>query len=786
MHFHVTIPDMRMQEVESPNVHRSEKGPARIGRAVLVAPIQERTLISQLQSGVSPHEISFVEVVLIKKNNVSKPSSGQVMAAGGEMGPKESIYNGVLREIGEEVTAPSLAEDATKERWRSEGRKRENIVYSFAIPGLPEESAQRRLSILVLPVQSRSFYDHRPREGDSGPDSEDKIERLLHMSPVQLQELITKGFLSIGDEVVLAAGHFTTNDDISIDIDENNKSKRKKALEKVIKDINDFDNSLRIATLLQINSVRRKKGEELAPDLEFCTTNEIVRGFIGAHQQMALADERRRELKPGPHALDSLLKIPIHYAGELAVDEIPNLLFSIPNREAKEALKMMRAGFAKGVEVIISHFQENSIDLSRCTEPFLENAVRIAWPKFLELPLVKRVELLQEAEKATVSELVANMEGIAHSDIDQAMAMVSVFHDYITDELKEVHNKMFQEHRPMNEILNATLFEWMVFSLGLHPDMVIEDKGEKELRVLRFEAVRSLALFAAGLDAVKQVKEADISLFDGALARFFQFPPQKQAIDLGGGRLHSVYHRETRSNIGKRPLHLLVDERPKKTPLSAMRKRFLSPYLHDIFSVNFALADDNFIGSTDPLGDRIKAGNALREALIKHVQSELDGSGWEVSILFGTHKDKTVKDAASYWRSNGEKTIFGDEGASGKRAGSQGDAIVRDKFILCMEKDGKRQVLEVCIYPFESTQSESVKQLGEGGFWGFAEKLQDDHAGAYKANRLLKRSDEHPTVPSLYERLYPSTIYEVSQRMKDHHIESRKSKLKKKVENGKV
>lgn len=751
---------------------KKEQEPMRIGRAVLVAPVPVSDLQFQLGTGIPIKDISFSEVLLIQKSTASLPSSGLVMPVGGEVAPGESVIKAALREVGEEVTATSLAENLTKKRWEKEPDE----SFKFKIPGV-RDRRERSINFFVLPVQSRSFSVHKPRESDSGPKSEDKISNVLHFSPQELKELIHNGIIKKDGRNRRIAGHFVI-DDASIEISESDSEKRKSALNKVIADVDDFEVNLKRQTLLEINKVRRIKGESRATDLSECMPNEVIRGFVGAQLHFALLDERKNELKAGPHQLDSLLKALPYLASKLPAEELSNLLYSLPNREAIRVTKLLREGFDKGAEVVITSLAGKDEEAVLTNESYLETELRNSWPKFLKLSSHERVAIMKEAEGAVIKKILGNNgNGIINEDVRVALEHSANSHDFITRELAELQQELFQEHRPMNEISTDSLFPKMLYAIGLHPHRNFEDLGQDEIRILRFEAVRFMAEFFSTLEAQKQIRESDNSLFQAAIDTFFKFPPIKDYMDLGEGRQQPVYHRVTENPVNGRMLHVVVDEREKKRVSSGARKLLQSPVMNDVYSINFAFADDNFNDSSDPVMDRLNIVDEFRNHLIDHVKNELAGSGWRVSTMEGTHSRKVLEDVKQFGKTNSEVVLYEEKG--GKRPGSSGDAIMREKFILCMDNnEGEIQKVEICIYPFESNKSPEVASLAEAGFWTFGKKILDDYEGKYKAKRILERDPDHPTVPSLYERLYPRRFFPtLSDRMQKEHVKSRKSKL---------
>ncbi|MCL4353095.1 hypothetical protein M1615_01320 [Patescibacteria group bacterium] len=738
----------------------------RIARVVPVAPIPVPELAEKLRGGIPIERIFLSEVLLIQKSTNSNPSAGLVMPPGGEIDSEESAFAGGLREIGEETTLLSLAQGEAKQAWNTNPF---HPSFTFGIPGY---NAPRELQMFVLPVASRSFSVHKPREGKNG--SEDKIERIVSFSPKELEQLIDKGSLERGRKIIRAAGHFTAIDDNSISISGVNKAMRRTVLNGITEDVRAFEARLRETMLGEVNRVRWAKQTALARDLSICSQDELIRAFVAAQMRLGLAGERQREINRASQPPDKadLLKVANYLAAEELPTEIfPELLLSTPTHEALRAVIRLEKSFRKGAETIITETGDPSATLQD------------SWPKVLGLPPTQRVELIKRANEAMIQEL-SRQTGVSRENIGKALETTEEFHDFITRSLqrqRDLKEGVFQEFRPMNEISNSTLFTRVIFALGLHPNIPIA-RSQDGLRILRFEAIRDLAVFSAALEVTQKLQEADNNLFQSALDTMFSFPPQREYVNLGDGRLHPVYHRTTAVEVAGRKLHVITDERLKKTPLSAVSFGMGNPELNDIYSVNFVLADDNF-DDHNPLEQRLKATQNFRETLLSHIQQELNKdplSGWEVSVQDGTYKRTSLDRVDSFMRSgsNESEEMIAKENGGGKRPGSKGNAIAREKFVISLQNsNGQTQLIEVCIYPFESTHTQSVAQLGKAGFWGFAEKLEDDFKGNYEAMRILARDRENPTEASLYELLYPGHLYEIiSQRMMDKHVKPRKNR----------
>jgi len=100
------------------------------------------------------------------------------------------------------------------------------------------------------------------------------------------------------------------------------------------------------------------------------------------------------------------------------------------------------------------------------------------------------------------------------------------------------------------------------------------------------------------------------------------------------------------------------------------------------------------------------------------------------------------------------------EEPGGKRSGSKGDAIIRDKFFMVyIGPNGERQTIEVNLYPLQSSKSKGVEWLAKAGKWGYTEWSIDNAQGNYLANRLTERSAKTPMTPTLAEDLYLPLFY---------------------------
>ncbi|HSX09116.1 MAG TPA: NUDIX domain-containing protein, partial [Candidatus Saccharimonadales bacterium] len=540
-----------------------------IARGICVAPVPIADITSQIRAGIPISQINFSEALLIRKSSKSKVSSGLVMPVGGNLQKNETSLEGALREVGEEVTFVSLDEKSV--------RTYPNFVYR--IPGYDK---RRNMEFLFHPVQSKDVSLHTAREGFNG--GEDKIAEVLSFSRDELRELTEKGSIQRNDEEIKAASHFTFADtepqieeqrgglreawrrsklrlvnglrtghftiaDAEPIMSEQDHDKKVEALNGINRDFERFEGRLKKSTLSAVNRLRRIKGEERLTTLDDCSIDEIEVGFIAAQMHMAFADSKKRERTDGayPPAKADLLKV-IPYFAALPPSRMPDLLLLAPTKEITNGLETLEKGFDSGVGVIIEGLELDNVQRSVLSDMSSIDALKFVWLEFRSLDLSDRISLLRQAERATIEGFIDNDAGIVESDVLDAKKTMDEFHDFITSELQSQASldiPIFQEHRPMDDILNAGIFTHMVYSLGLHPHANIEPNvgDPSSADILQFEALRNLAVFSVGLEAAKMLRGASNDTFQASMDDFFELPSDREVIDLGDGRIHNVYHR---------------------------------------------------------------------------------------------------------------------------------------------------------------------------------------------------------------------------------------------------
>lgn len=746
-----------MRGIEAESVLRNEETQdvTKVVRAFTVAPVPIENLNKHLQQGLPIDLFSFSEVVMLEKSSQSVSSANLLITPGGRMSEGESVFASALREVGEETMFLTQSLTGVKD-WEAQNQAE---IPSFIFQ-IPRYRQPREAHLVVVPVRSSSFSLHVPREGRDGPV--DKIKDLVGVPLPQFQLLVENGYLDHDGRRFRIVGHLTKAPS-EIEIAPAEAAKKNQALDQVLAIVWQFEDKLRQQTLQEINKARRLQRKLQVQSLEQCSHYEIINGFLAAQMVLGMQDEYHREQIKGDAPPDIAdLPIVAQFLSALAPEAMNEFILSLPTRRARRALRVFRKALGPVASQLTRSLGKSLLEE---TQPDLDyrsplQLLSDLWPDFLAQSLDQRNLLLIQLNERFVDE-VARQLGISRGRVKHALEEAHAYPQYYTDSLRAL-GPQFQQGRRMNEIANARLLTLTLIAMGLHPNLVpVKEERPEVLQALRFEAMVTLADFIAALEALEIRKTADNSLIEGALDTFLRFPPQPEVIDLGSGILHPVYHRQTQVAIGGRPLHLVVDERLVKDEASIMRKRYQSSQFFDLFSINLVLAEDNFGGKQASNNVRFILVRELREALVEHIGQELNKDNWRVNIVPEMWNRKSVINVEEYLKIKDKRRrqVFINSLHRGKRPGSIGDLIVREKFVLALSRDKEVHYCEFCIYPYEQL-SEGVGELSASGFMGFREKLQDDATGMYNALRLIVRDTQAPTRSSLYELEFPPFLYE--------------------------
>lgn len=742
--------------------------PIPIIRVIPVAPISLEDFQLRVQTARREKKpidsIPLCEVIMLQKSDASKPSAGLVMPIGGEMGIDESIFYAGIRELTEETTLQRLSTNWAKPRQNNDYFTYQ-IGHGYANP--------RKMHVFTLPVRSSSFSAHLSREGTNG--NQDKIQRLISIPSNELEATLQSGSLQVDGNELKLAGNFTFTQPTDISISTEDANFRNSMLHTIISQVKDFETEFKEAMLYQINSDRQKKGRRDAKRLSDCATDELTKGFVLT--QLNLDLHGNHDSKTGkPHLLTTanyLSAVPARYISDL-VDT------TALTGEAEQLIERFTPAFITGAKTILEAMNIKTEDTESTRETLKK--LKTVWPSVVKLGAPQTVRLLQEANNTMISELAKGLQ-VTQGFLTQALHEALTFHTFITNELRHhpsFTGGIFQEYRPRSELVSdPLLFTMSALALGFDPDRLnLHPKETPDVanRRLPFEAIRALSLFGIAIDVVQEINKASNQNLQRAINRLFKEELTSQIIDLGNGRLHSIPYRVTKGEINGASILIEYDDREKKTPHSAIRKAFTDPDLEDIFSINFVIADSNFT-SQHTLQDRIVAGRQFRDMLFSNIQEEMSNdpnAQWIITMVDRTHKKGVLDDLAS--QLNTDENTIPQASATGKRPGSEGNRILREKFILELKgSDGTTEKIEICIYPFESSEFPHTALLGEKGFWGFTQKIRDDYEGNYHANRLIMRDPNQPEEESLYELYQPLHIYHaIAQKMMTYHVNTRK------------
>ncbi len=745
--------------------------PVSIVRVVPVAPISVIEFQHRVQTAkrerISFDEIPFSEVILLQKSEASAPSAGLVMPIGGEMAPSETTLKAGIRELAEESTLIPLSTMWAEPR----------INQSYFTYNIPGYSKPRNIYMFTLPVRSSSFSPHVSREGRNG--TEDKIERLIAIPSNQLENVLRTGNLRVDDAILQVAGNFTyalTND---IVLSDKERTIQHKMLDDVLLHTSAFEKEFKDVILYQVNDDRRRKNRRLVSRLSECTDNELTKGFISVQMDIDFYGNRTTGKETLLKTANYISGSPPRLAPELLERRLPE--------DIERHLLYFAPSFLAGARVIL---EATSVQLTQAESrnpQRLLKLLRKTWLKITDLPASKSVRILELANQAMIIKLSQDL-AISPEKIITALNEAVTYHSFFTDSLRghpDFSSGIFQEYQSRSELTNnPLLFTIASLALGFDPDrkMLSRSKNpEPENRRLPFEAIKILSLFGIDLDMQEKLNNANDRVLQGVINRMFQEEPSSQTIDLGDGKLHHVLYRVTKRKINDKPIFIEYDKRPRKTMHSVLRKSFQDPDIDDINTVNLILAESNF-QPNQTIQDRLVLAKQFRDMLIDQITTDLkedDEVTWHVSIKPGTHKRDSLDTVDRITTEEETEEIVAK--GQGKRPGSEGDRILREKFVLIIdgvtkEKKQMQEVLEISIYPFESAKFPGVATLGEKGFWGFYEKLADDYRGTYQALRLIMRSQHYPEEESLFEQFYPAHIYQaVAEKLTHRHVSSRKT-----------
>jgi hypothetical protein len=720
----------------------------RTGRVITVAPIPWAKFEAALANGEHVEEINVLEVILARKGPYG-PSADMITSLGGMIHPDESDEQGLMREVAEESTLLTFHSRQTVAEWEQSDFSSRYPTFRYEINSA---RAPRETVIRVLPVISSDFSRHELRKH---PD--DNMEELIHVSPHVFEEIIRTGKYVHDGKTDRMVGHLTFPA-ADITLCESDHEKQQHTLQSVIETVYDVQKSWKLQLLKTISFGRAIRNMPLPSSLTECTHHELRIGWIAMQMKMDFSEERNREkVHSYPISRHADYVKAIQYLSSVPPDLTDELFSFLPTRQVIERVNDVKWALIHTLNDVIpqEYIQPNHFHLN------ISGTLFDFWKELHRMPLSERVGFLKDANGRYLRYLSHEL-GVSEETLEQAYTVAQAIPHYINDSLA-VLGSSFQEYRTINEVTNALPFTATLMALGFNPNLPerMNDQYPAET-TLEFEAMRTIANFMTAIDAIQKHKNSENLLIETAIENYFQWPPIQEIIDFGNGVVHPVYHRQTRDLIDGHMLHVIVDERIKKTPESIVRKLYQEPLeeIGDIFAINLAISDDSYPEGAS-CEDRLRVAELLKSSFISYLRNMYEPDGWNIDVQddygipFGQIRTYLSLDTPR------ERHEYVQTLQKGKRAGSRGKLIIRDQFRIMFEKDGIENVCEINIYPFESITSPQLPPMvRESGLWGFTEKLKDTAEGHYDARRILMRNSTWPLEPSLHELLYPSQYYD--------------------------
>ena len=712
-------------------------------RVFAVAPIREEQLDALFEKDESPNNFPLVEIILVKKSD-----SGLVTALGGELSPSDDIFHAGMQKVFEKslLTRESLGQ------FKNSAGSGEAIGYTVTGDQRP-----RKAFLEVMRVRSASMSLHEPREINGAVD---KIEQLVSVSPEELRDLFKHGSVTTrhGEQFHIY-GHLTQAETGDVSLASKDRRVQQREFGRILDDIFVYEQTIRVQMREHINRVRRWYHKPLISSLGECGRDEVKRAFLVAQMTMGFADERARDAVGGtmpPVSAD--LPMASLFIREITPGELPDALISSPTREVRRVRNILHYALRGAVNELYDRMGKDISVFTSTRGVDSIAALYAIWPDVVALQPDKLTDMLLILDARFVEEMAHRLNK-STDVVRRALKMPDRLSRYLADELAPSHER-FQLDHPTNEAASAIErpFIQTLHILGLHPYIPVSPEFNNDaVKRTRGEILMQKAVVFSAIPVMERNDRSDNSIFEIGLARFLEYPPQLDELILQRTP-HTIFSRSTKNAVGDKKLDLWYEKRPLKSEERMLLKSFQEADIYDDYSVNLVIRDKNYSeAQRNDIPLRLSMVNVLREALFTHFKTELAGSGWKVDIIPGTYKKKVLDSVQSYMNVPlEEKQKFIDGRNGGKRAGSVGNLIVREKFIIRFTKGDRVQFCEVSIYPFEQIEGTGLPLAGSG-FIGFTEKIMDDMNGRYAGERLYKTSPDDPTAPSLLELYEPPT-----------------------------
>jgi len=725
-------------------------------RVFAVAPIRVEQFERLLDLGDSPNDIPLVGVVLALKSDKSERSGGLVMPLGGNVRKDKGLLDEAMLEVYHKSFLLSESELKTHEMFNAI----DPLPIWYQLAG---KSTVYDARCMVIPVRSGDMSVHDPRFNDGDAD---QIKELVFVSPAELAQLFIHGYTQMAHgEKFTIVGHLTQAASNDVTLLSGTRQNQRIEFARILDEVHQYEEGLRRAILDKVNFDRRLRAKPEVSHMGECGREELMSAFVWAQMRLGMNDERMRDERqmsqPAP-AADKLTAA--LYLSAIQPDHFAEGLMPLPTAELRRVRNKLYKALREPIRILFDEMNEDLSPFSHGTKDHrrainILAALAYIWPKVVELPIVQRGAVKEHVNMLFKQELAA-MYGVNIHDIEQARKIAENISSYYISEELRGSKIIHQQPKTLNELTGAGLFSLILYSVGLHPNRVLEHERDKTYyRMLRGEAMIMLSHFFTDMDMVKQPNN---NLFQDALDAITDSPPISVSVPLGHGIHHPILYRRLRVPIDGKHYTLVLDERHAKKREREIIKNYQTKENNDTFAVNFALGDVNFEDEHehDPLA-RLELAEKVRDVLVDSIKAQYAGTGYEVTIVEGTEKRESLDWVRRYLSlsTDREREAFARTGCGGRRSGSQGDRIVRIKFVIAISNGVHTQKTEVSVFPFWSIKTAGGK-LAKSKRWGLKEKNEDDERETYRIARVRDRDTRKPLRPSVIESVKQAILYE--------------------------
>ncbi len=679
----------------------------RVVRSLVVSLAGEKDLWSKL---VNPEtktldlerisNISLLRFYLALKGDEKNP---RLTFFGGKIGDNENLTEAIQREIGEELGTFSL------------GSGRQTVlgkwVYEVNKDG---RQLSRRVVLTYNPVElvaDRLIGDK-------------KIREIKIVDLEQLKSLVENGELN---EIPLE-GHLSFKDELDqIEIEEEEKAKRNKALEKGLSWMEHIEDYLR----KKLRDFVEEKGENISYEEFSSFYQKLLAKFKRKGLEVSTKKEEGKDIEEDQSLSESEKKqrrelLNALNSGFLGRD----ILYFLPNLAEHGVDWLGLENATEGTKIFVGFLKELYEEFITSHSEFFNQNRELENNLLVEANFFRSFGLYIEGK-------LRKIFGLNEDQFFEAFSLADNFLKELLESFKLAdHNLIhgfYQEYALVNEVTNAGLGKLLFLVMNLEYD-------NRSYTRIRFEALRSLLILLKTLAGYKRYKELQRSLKDNkiglAIERFFGKIAGEAIIEFPTGSRFNIFIRRSNNE------EFIVDQKPVKSFSSFLRKSFLEgPYkINDLASVNIVLSSDDNGDDREFRRSQVEKMEDIYHRFLDYIKESYQ-ERYSVEVL--EEKDYGTKDYINLG-------YVQQDNITGKRSGSQGNRLVRKKVVIKLtnkNNDQDTEIMELVFYPFRSITNRS-------GFWGWQQKIADDTE--YMIRRILA---SERGIPSIYDLLYPPQLY---------------------------